>query len=352
MKILYFSRSYTPHDFRFLSAIIEGGHRVYFLRLESGTISETRPFPRGVRAVSGTLKEVIAQTQPDLIHAGPLPDCGYQAAGSGFHPLVQMSWGSDILWEGQRSAAARKRVLFALASADVVIGDCKAVRQAATKLGVPASRIVTFPWGVDLSRYKPISADDGLRKKLGWQKKFVLLHVRAWEPLYDPLTVVRAFVRAARRNSELRLLMPGSGSLDAKMHRILDNAGLQDRVHLPGQVSQDDLPDYYRAADIYISASLSDGSSVSLMEALASGRPAIVTDIRGNREWVQEGKEGWLFPAKDVLALDRLILKSIGYKHFAKLGERARQKAELRANWGQNKKGLFEAYELALEANS
>ena len=58
----------------------------------------------------------------------------------------------------------------------------------------------------------------------------------------------------------------------------------------------------YRAADLYLSASHSDGSSVSLMEALGCGLPVLVSDIPGNREWVTDGEQGWLFPDGDDAA--------------------------------------------------
>lgn len=351
MKILYFSRGYTPHDHRFLASITESGHEAIFLRLQPDFVMETRRLPTGVRTASGKLNDVISRFKPDLLHAGPLPDCGYQAAKSGFHPLVQMSWGSDVLWEAKKKTGTRSRVRFALKHADVVIGDCKAVKQAVVNLGAKADRVVTFSWGVDLAQFKPTGRDEGIRAKLGWQNRFVLLHLRAWEPLYDPLTVAKAFVRAARQNPNFRLLMPGDGSLSSKLRWIFAEAGLQNRVHLPGQITFSDLPDYYRGADIYVSASLSDGSSVSLMEAMACGLPALVSDIPGNREWVKSGKQGWLFPTKKAAVLSKLILKAAGSRHLPTMGKQARNTAIARADWAKNKPGLNKAYELALGVN-
>jgi len=127
---------------------------------------------------------------------------------------------------------------------------------------------------------------------------------------------------------------------------------MRNRFHMPGQIPQKDLPDYFRSSDIYISASLSDGSSVSLMEALACGSPALVSDIPGNREWVQPGKQGWLFPAKKVAALEQLILQAANFKQFAKMSKGARKTAESKADWTKNKLGLYKAYQLAIEVGS
>ena len=111
--------------------------------------------------------------------------------------------------------------------------------------------------------------------------------------------IVRGFAQAAEQDPRLRLILLGGGSLAGQIQALLAQAGLHERVHLGGRVSQDDLPRYYRAADLYLSASHSDGSSVSLLEALASGLPVLVSDIPGNREWIEPGEAGWLFPDGD-----------------------------------------------------
>lgn len=350
MKILYFSRSYSPHDFRFLSAIIENKNKAFFLSLAKGSSSEKRPLPKGVQQVSGSLQTVIAKVKPELIHAGPLPDCAYQVAKSGFHPFIAMSWGSDILWDAVQHASTRKRIQFTLDKTDLVIGDCQSVKRAVEKNGVSNKRIIIFPWGVDLKKFQPKGKDGGMRSRLGWQRNFVILHLRAWEPLYDPMTVIRAFITAAYKNPELRLLMPGDGSLQGNIKRALSRADLQDRVHFPGRIPQKELPNYFHASDVYTSAALSDGSSVSLMEALACGIPALVSDISGNIEWVQPSKQGWLFPVKNEDKLTELMLRASSSKRLTEMGDRARKTAEHKADWNKNKKLLNLAYKIAMES--
>jgi glycosyltransferase involved in cell wall biosynthesis len=346
MKILYFSRGYTPHDYRFLSAIVEGGHEAIFLRLLPELSSEKRPIPTGVQLITGRFDKNLVRVKPDLVHTGPLDDCGYIAAQAGFHPLVQMSWGSDILWEAKRRKSVRRRVQIALKHADVVIGDCQAVRRTVNKYGVGLNRAITFPWGVDLIRFKPSGGAGRIRQKLGWENNFVLIHVRSWETLYDPLTVVRAFALAVKQNKNIRLLMLGTGSLAPKVRSAFKSAAIEKFVYFPGQVGYDDLPQYFRAANLYLSASQSDGSSVSLMEAMASGLPVIASDIPGNREWVNS-KNGWLFPSKDFHKLSQLIVKAAYSESLMRLGNYSRKVAARKADWNKNKQGLFNAYRLA-----
>jgi glycosyltransferase involved in cell wall biosynthesis len=134
----------------------------------------------------------------------------------------------------------------------------------------------------------------------------------------------------------------------AEQRRIFIEGGVLERVHFVGRISQNELPRYYRAADLYISASHSDGSSVSLMEALACGVPSLVSDIPGNREWVTPGKEGWWFADGDVDALAQGIMDAVDRKKDLKaMSASARELAEKRANWRQNVKQLQRAYQLA-----
>jgi len=129
---------------------------------------------------------------------------------------------------------------------------------------------------------------------------------------------------------------------------MLSRAGLADRVRFLGQVAYDELPACYRTADVYISASRCDGSSVSLLEAMASGLPAIVSDIPANREWVEPGVNGWWFRDGDAAALAESILTaSRAGKGLKEMGKRSRETAEARADWRQNFPALLRAYEVA-----
>jgi glycosyltransferase involved in cell wall biosynthesis len=143
--------------------------------------------------------------------------------------------------------------------------------------------------------------------------------------------------------------MLGSGSQSGFLREIFDRGGVMQRVHLPGQVSQSDLPRFYHLADLYLSASHVDGSSVSLMEALACGIPALVSDIPGNKEWVEPGINGWLFGDGDVDDLAEKILWLIDQRQeLTRISTAARQVAEERADWEQNFPKLLEAYESVL----
>ena len=98
-------------------------------------------------------------------------------------------------------------------------------------------------------------------------------------------------------------------------------------------------------ADLYISPSHVDGSSVSLMEALACGIPCLVSDIPGNKEWIVEGENGWLFRDGDVDSLANKILAIMNQREkLSQIGAAGRRSAEKRADWKKNSEALMNVY--------
>jgi L-malate glycosyltransferase len=367
LRVLYFTRDYTPHDHRFLSALAGSGREIYSLRLERrGMQREDRPLPVEVTQISwkgGTgpfhwrdglaylqdYKRVLREIQPDVVHAGSIQTAAFLTAINGFKPLVSMSWGSDLLKDADRNRWWQWATRFTLERTSVLIGDCQAVCQKAVRFGFSADRIVTFPWGVDLEQFKP-GVETDIIARLGWEDAFVLLSNRSWEPIYGVDVLVRGFVQAARQMPQLRLLMLGGGSQAGVLRQILTENGMLDRVHFTGQVKNEDLPRYYRAADLYLSASHSDGSSVSLLEALACGRPVLVSDIPGNLEWVEPGMQGWLFPdGKSDRLAEGILQAAHPSVSLPEMGLRARRLAEERADWKKNFQKLLDAYDRAVQ---
>ncbi len=364
MRILYLSKAYTPHDYRILDVLSRSDHEVFYLRLEEGAMSaERRPLPPGIRPIlwkgAGSwwtfpwmlrnLRRVLRDLKPDVVHAGPVQQGAFLIALAGYRPLVTMSWGSDILIDARRGFG-RWAACYTLNRSSALICDCDVVRQKAIQLGMPADKIVVFPWGVDLDLFSPGSNGE-LRSKLGWESAFVLLSNRSMEPIYGVDIVVKAFIRAVKIDEELRLILLNDGPLRYQFQTLIRKAGLEDRVYFAGRIENDKLPAYYRAADLYLSGSHSDGSSVSLLEAMACGVPVVVSDIAGNREWVTPGENGWWFPDGDEEALaDMIRVARKAPKGLSAIADRARAVAEERANWRRNSRKLLEVYKLVSEA--
>lgn len=367
MRILYFSRDYTTHDRRFLLKLAESRHEVWFLRLEDDGIPyEKRPLPTGIRpvewegggkrfnsvetlfALMPSFETVLDQVRPDLVHAGPVQSCGLMTALVGFRPFLLMSWGSDVLVDADQSPIARWTTVYTLKRSDMLLCDSQAVRAKVQRLtNYPDQQIVQFPWGIDLTEFAPRPGISRIRSDMGLADSYVVLSTRSWEEIYGIDIVLDAFSLAYQRNSSLRLVLLGYGSLSSKVERHVSEHGLGHVVYRPGMVPHYQLPDYFRMADAYISCTYSDGSSISLLEAMATGLPVIVTDGPGNREWVVPDENGWLVPAgqREVFAERIIQAANLGISERLRIHERNRQVTEERANWKVNFPKLLKAYD-------
>ena len=379
MRILYLSKAYSPHDHRFLSGLARTDHEVFFLRLEQADQQiEVRALPakitqpdwlggkrafrwRDVPGLTGDLRRVVADVRPDVIHAGPIQTCAFIAIRSAFRPIVSMSWGFDLQEDARRNIWWDWVTRYTLRRSTFFTCDADISRRLAIGYGMNPERISVFPWGVDLQHFKPRRPRIA-RPSLGHRSRhrqgthapsFVLLCNRSWEPRYGVDVLARGFAAAARRSPGLRLVLLGSGSRAEALRQILLDAGVMDRVEWGGRVSQADLPRWYRRCDLYVSPSHVDGSSVSLMEALACGLPVLVSDIAANKEWVQEGDNGWLFRDGDADDLAQKILSVAARPRTLEgIGRHARLVAERRADWKINFQILLRSYEEAVRLNA
>ena len=308
LRVAYVSESYGPHDYRLLSVAKSVATEVWHLRMDATVpSSEERPSPVGDTRTrllpSGELTErldalrtLLDEIKPDVVHAGPLQRVTFPVVLATDLPVVAASWGSDLLRAAAKDRVWRDVAAFALSRASGFLGDCEAVFDVARELGYrgPHARV---PWGIDVSRFHP----DGARKRYGPKGAFVILSTRNWEEVYDVETLARAFARL-NCDTGAHLVLCGSGSEEDRLRSILEEASTAGRVTWLGRVKQAELPKVYRGADLYVSTSKSDGSSVSLLEAMGCGRPVLVSDIPGNREWV--GTDEHRFAVGDVEGLE------------------------------------------------
>ncbi len=291
---------------------------------------------------------MLCEIAPDLVHTGPIQSCGHVTALSRFHPWLLTSWGSDLLFQAEQGPEWKQATQAALSSADAFFCDCDTVRDAAKQLvEIPDSRIVQFPWGIRKGLFGPVGAlpsDEECERESGVH---VFISTRSWEPLYGIDTLLEAFRQAYRVDSSLRLLLLGGGSEAGRVQQFVEVHGLGRVIRTLRPQVKEDMPKWFRTADAYVSCAQSDGTSVSLLEAMATGLPVVVSDIPSNREWVVEAQNGWLASAgaSEEFA-DRLLRAARLRPEQRKLfSERNQRIVEERADWDRNFPRLLEMYE-------
>lgn len=338
MRLLYVSRSSVGHDRRFLAAWTHSG--VDVVSAVVGGAYDARS--------ELIVRNLIETHRPDIIQVGPLTDPGYAVARVWSGPLIVTSWGFDLMDEVERDDATRERARFVLAASNLLFVDSNATFERAVLLGAKQEHIVQFPWGVDSEWF-------GAREipPLENGESITFLCTRRHEPIYRVGDIVNAFLPVAREHRNVQLRLVGTGSLTQQFKSAVGKAGLTDRVQFDGEVSHSLLPAVYRSADVYITASSVDGTSVSLLEAMASGTPVVASRIEGNAQWISD-KTGFSFDVGDEFKISELL------EAFAKMSpdlvglakeraERARDLVSSRADWKQTVECFPEYWRRAVE---
>jgi len=162
--------------------------------------------------------------------------------------------------------------------------------------------------GIDQDKFKPVGEEEKghLRSRLGLPpNKRVILSVGFLSEIKGLLTLIKAFLNSALSQSDVLVLL-GNGPLRKKCSRL---AAGKSNIRMVGFV--ENVKDYLGAADIFVSASLTEGCPNAVMEALACGLPVVLSDIPAHREILAfNERAGLVFATKDTASLSKILSKS------------------------------------------
>ena len=141
-------------------------------------------------------------------------------------------------------------------------------------------------------------------------KDFTLLHVGRLTAIKDQESLLRAFASAKQYFPDLQLWIVGDGPLRPRLEKITRELCIESTTHFFGE--QLEVAPFYLNADLFVMSSLSEGLPMSLLEAMSTGLPSIVTDVGGMREVGHLSKSSILVPPSNYEALAAAICKVVG----------------------------------------
>lgn len=209
--------------------------------------------------------------------------------------------------------------------------------------GVPGVKINVIPGGIDLERFHPAADKKAIRERLHLpQDKMILLTVRNLVQRMGVENLIRAMQEIAGSLPDIYLIIGGDGPLKDDLARLSHNLNLDHYINFAGFISEDDLPEYYRAADIFVLPTIElEGFGLVTLEALASGTPVFGTPVGGTQEILGGFDKSFLFNDTSHQSIARLITdKCHEYRtHPDKLlidSRRCRHFAENHYSWDTN----------------
>ena len=181
-------------------------------------------------------------------------------------------------------------------------------RQLAKQTGLNVSRIDVVVNGVDTDCFHPCNDKAAVRRALAVPlDDYLILTAARFSVEKNLETLIQAFALVAAEHSKARLWLVGDGPERQMLAGLAQQLRIDSKIRFLG--FRDDVAELLRAADVFTLPSLSEGLSVALLEAAASGLPIVATDVGGNREIVNPPECGLIVPARDPRALADAYLK-------------------------------------------
>ena len=341
MKICYIADGRSIHTQRWVHYFAQKGHEIHLItydpmdRIIPGVTEYvlTSPlnnlyldfFPR-----QRQINKLIREINPDLIHAHFIAKYGFHLPGLGFHPAVISAWGDDVLILPQKSRLLWYYTKKALAAADLVYAVSRNIQKSIIgDFGIPEMKVRYLPFGIDTDLFAP--------EPLRGSRKHETIEVfsnRGFFPVYDNETLVVGFEQASKKNPRLRLTLKGEGPEENSIRALVNSLGLRDTISFRKKTDYSEVPGDYRNADIFITTSLSDGTPVSVLEAMASGLPCIATSVGGIPEWIEDKVTGLLVkPGSPDQVAKALLTLASDPSLREQLGTSARDMVVLKGQW-------------------
>lgn len=324
MKICYISHGSFIHTKPYLDFFSNAGHEVCLLKLAPGPDYgiETYDLSLGsnynsaiskIKYIISSIKarKLIREINPTIVHAHFATSGGLAGLVAGFHPTVVTVHGSDLTTRKDSRVwrPILKKIFKKADSLNVVSPDLKAM---AKELGVNESKIDVLTLGVDteLFSFKQRIAYDSA-------KPLRLVNTRRLEHVYDHPTILKAIEFLKKQGVNLKMTFVGYGELEEQLVNQAKQIGIDKDIIFVGGCDNSDMPSYLYDNDIYLSASLWDGTSLCLLEAMATGIFPIVSDIPANSTWIKDGQTGFLHRVGDPKHLADLVTQYVTKSELA-----------------------------------
>jgi glycosyltransferase involved in cell wall biosynthesis/peptidoglycan/xylan/chitin deacetylase (PgdA/CDA1 family) len=266
-------------------------------------------------SVRRSVQKILAKFRPDIVLGYWVHPDGAVASRIARRlgvPCGVIVGGSDVLIL-PRQPSRRRCVVDTLKRVDAILTVNRHLRERVADLGVDPRKIHTWYQGVDKSRFFP---GDRLaaRRVLGLSASDnLVLWVGRMVPVKGLDVLIPAASELRNRGLPYRLCLIGDGPLRPSLEAAVANRRLAERITFMGALPPAQLPDWYRAADVVVLPSRSEGLPNVLRESLACGTPFVASDVGGIPEIARPGRDR-LVPSEDPVALADALTETLANK--------------------------------------
>ena len=231
-------------------------------------------------------------------------------------------WGDFRMLRQDRSVLGTGWMLKKIREADAVVALNQQIFEETVELGVAKEKIFHIPNGVEMK-------SDGHNRSYALGDPFVITFVGRLHPQKNVGMLLLAFklLLQEKPHLPLRLKLAGTGPSERRLKALADELSISQQVEFLGHVN--DVGDLLERSDLFVLPSISEGISNALLEAMAHGLPCVVTNIPGNSEVIQDGRNGIVIQPEDAAGLARALAGMADDEEFRrKVGRQARLTVE------------------------
>jgi rhamnosyl/mannosyltransferase len=345
VRILHIYKDYYPvlggmenHIKMLAEALVQRGYEVTVLVTHPTTRTHVEEI-NGVQVIkagrlatvasaplSFALPVILRRQRPDISHLHfpyPVGELSQLVFGRASHMVI--TYHSDVVRQKGLLQLYRPLLWKVLHSAERIIATSTNYIASSPYLSRLREKCTVIPLGLELERFMHTSTEQVQRIRHTYSTPLLLFvgKLRYYKGLQ--------YLLAAMPDLPCKLLVVGSGPMEAEWHHLAASLGLSDRVFFLGEVSDEDLPAYYHACDIFVlpASERSEAFGTVQVEAMSSGRPVVSTELGTGTSCVNvHGQTGLVVPPRDPAALGSAILTLLQDKQRRReMGLRGRQRA-------------------------
>lgn len=286
-----------------------------------------------------TIKKIAKRFNADMVIAERTTSYGFLAALSGIEPIAIAQQGISDLWPENSPLYFFKKIFqnYAFKKATLIHAWGPIMAKHMEDCKVPASKIMVIPKGINLNFF---NYED---KKEDTKIKAIV--TRSLLPEYQHNVILKAFALLKKKNIPFHLTIVGDGILLYQLMALSEELEIDNEVTFTQRIHNDDLPKLLIQSNIYISMPNTEGVSASLFEAMACGCFPVVSDLPGNRSWLQNHQNGILVKDNDYQKLAEEIEFAFVNREFRKDAILSNRKfVEENVDYSKNMKKIADTY--------
>ncbi len=267
------------------------------------------------------IRKIFTDEQPDIVHIHQVNKLAIQTvfALHKMAKIVTTAWGSDVLIEPKKNIIKRAAVKYVLRNSNYCTADSKNMLDVMRQIEPKIKNSKHAVFGIDV-----ISCEIN-------QKENIIYSNRLLKPLYNIDIIIGEFNTFLKSNPNWLLIIGADGFKKEELELLVKKLNLSEKVKFVGWLDKEKNIDWYRRSKIYVSIPSSDGTSVSLLEAMSAGCIPVVSNLPVSKEWITDGINGIIKDDKEncFTRAVQLNIKDVSEKNKKIISETATKEIAL-----------------------